>query len=388
LVLSDCTRSRLCSVKQDGSSWTAVCDASTANEAHLSGTISGSTVSWSSPDSQPCTATLQDGRLSGSCQSDSGSCAVSSDDPLPSPTCTTLPSQLLFDGCDLPTDACDVVQNGCNWQASCNDGATVFGGSIRSNNTLRWTLADGRSCRAPNGQTAPPAGTYSTTCTPPQGQQGDSCTVTTTAPEGLPTPPTCQPLPSTFVLQGCDFQTDYAGTLGDAICNVVQNGCVWQADCGDTILAGRANGSAYTWRTDDGSDCAGVLAQGKLSGSCEGSAGLCAFRQRDPAAPQGCLAAPQAITVDGCQLEGTCNIVQDGCNWQASCNSGAVTYDGVATDSELKLLTHISDVPYWCTLDETGTGWCSLDPSVNPDDATGAGLPPYCDIVGEAGSGG
>ncbi|HVW29995.1 MAG TPA: hypothetical protein VHC69_31755 [Polyangiaceae bacterium] len=380
LVLTDCQATRVCQLEQQGTDWKAVCD---AGATVLSGTVQGSTVAWHALDGSACTATLQNGHLNGTCQSDAGTCPVSSADPLPSATCLTVPSQILSDGCGSADTRCDVVQNGCTWQASCADGK-VFGGTATATG-LRWTAADRSSCRTAASNGTLPAGTLSGTCTPPSSNKtATACNFTLQRPADLPPDPVCQPLASSFVLDGCGFNTQYADTAGSPICRTTQNGCLWQTSCGDVSMSGRATDSTYTWTTSDGKNCTGTVTAGKLSGSCSDGTNTCAFQQRDPQPPQACQTVPPSLTIDGCGVQGSCVTVQDGCDWQALCN-GVVTYDGIATSTGLALLTHIDDAPFWCTLDIAGsaiTGSCAPYPVADG----GAGA--VCSISGAVASSG
>lgn len=352
LVLTDCQKTRVCQIEQHGSDWKAVCDAGATT---LTGSVQGTTATWKALDGSPCTATLKDGQLSGTCQpAAGGTCPVSSKEPLASATCLTVPSQLLVDGCGSADTRCDVVQNACTWQASCKDGK-VFGGTTTASQ-LRWTAADGSSCRSAASDGSLPAGALSGTCTPPRTNPNGivACNFTTQRPADLPADPVCQPLASSFVLAGCGFETQYDGlNSGDTICRTVQNGCLWQENCGDgLVLSGRATDATYSWTTSDGKKCTGSIVQGKLSGSCNNGTATCKFEQRapQPATPE-YATVPPSITIDGCGVQGACTTIQDGQDWQASCNDGAVIYNGVATSTGLALLTHIDDAPYWCTLD-------------------------------------
>lgn len=380
LVLTDCQATRVCQIEQQGTDWTAVCN---AGATVLTGTVQGSTVAWNAPNGSPCTATLQNGQLNGTCQSDSGTCPVSSTAPLPSATCLTVPSQILSDGCGSADTRCDVVQNGCTWQARCADGK-FFGGTATATG-LRWTAADRSSCRTAANNGTLPAGTLTGTCTPPSSNKtATACNFTLQRPANLPPDPVCQPLATSFVLDGCGFDTQYADNAGAPICRTIQNGCLWQTNCGDVSMGGRATDATYSWTTGDGKNCTGTVVQGKLSGSCSDGTNTCAFQQRDPQPPQACRTVPPSLTIDGCGVQGSCVTVQDGCDWQALCND-VVVYDGIATPTGLALLTHIDDAPFWCTLDIAGS---AISGSCTPYPVADSGAEAVCSISGAVTTGG
>ncbi|HEY0464587.1 MAG TPA: hypothetical protein VGC79_10275 [Polyangiaceae bacterium] len=375
LVLTDCQATRVCQLEQHGSDWKAVCN---NGATVLTGTVQGQTATWTATDGSPCTATLKDGQLSGTCQPAAGACPVSSKEAIPSPTCLTVPSQLLVDGCGSANTLCDVVQNACTWQATCQ-GGKVFGGTSTATR-LQWTAADGSSCRTATADGTLPAGALSGTCTPPRTNPAGvvACNFTTQTPQGLPPDPVCQALPSSFVFDGCGLDEQYGEATGPAICRTVQKGCLWQTNCYDWSLSGRATDSTYSWTTDDGKKCTGTLVNGKLSGSCSSTAGTCQFQQRDPLPPPAeCQTIPPSISIDGCQLQGTCTTTQDGCDWQAVCNN-SVVYSGIATSTGFALVSHINDAPFWCSLDVAGSaisGSCTPYPVVD-------GAAPLCSITG------
>src|SRR5262249_26520114 len=155
--------------------------------------------------------------------------------PLPSPSCLELPSSVAFAGCDLPAAACDVTQNACTFQASCA-GGLVFGGRGTTAGT-RWTNAGRRRRRPTLVARDPGPRKMNGSCTPPAGSGRTACDLTANPGPNAPPPPTCELLAPSFVLSGCGFTTNYGKLTGDAICNVTQRACVWQANCGDNILA-------------------------------------------------------------------------------------------------------------------------------------------------------
>lgn len=373
LVLTDCQATRVCQIEQHGNDWKAVCN---SGATVLTGRIDGVNATWTALDGAACSATLVDGQLVGSCEAAGGSCAVSSKEAIPSATCIALPSQLLVDGCGSAGTRCDVVQNACSWQATCNDGK-VFGGTTTATQ-VRWTASNRASCRSA-ADASLPAGTYAGACTPPSSNPTGivACNFTLDRPADLPADPVCQPLASSFVLEGCGLENQFADTNGPAICRTTQNGCLWQATCDDFAISGRAVGGAYSFTGPDGQKCSGALKDGKLEGSCTTSAGSCNFKQRDLQPAAGCASVPAAFSIDGCGVSGACKGLQDGCNWQATCND-SVVYSGVATPEHVALFTSISDAPFWCDLSvgtSSITGGCTPYPVV-------PGAEPLCSITG------
>jgi hypothetical protein len=331
--LVGCDADLLCQATQHGSTWEAVCGATT-----LTGKIDRrGKITWTAADGSACKARLKDGQLSGSCEAAAGVCEIASQAPLPSARCVELPSALTISGCGVESAQCELVQDACNWQASCDGGASVISGRATGSGA-RWDLPDGSRCR-----TTLVDGALVGTCTAPlaEGETvATTCDVSAAPPADVPPAPTCEPLASGFAIEGCGF---------DTLCNVYQRGCLWEATCGDTVLEGRAEGSSYEWTTEDGKECKGEVRDGKLAGFCKDGHDRCHFKQKDPVPSASCVTVPSNISVLGCELEGDCQILQDGCQWQAACNDAAVYYHGLADETGISLITHISDAEFLCT---------------------------------------
>jgi len=83
---------------------------------------------FTNADGQTCSASVEDGKLGGSCEGGGASCDFATVEPVPDPSCFQVPARVSSSGCDAEFD-CQVVQNGCDIAASCAGGSVAFAGT-------------------------------------------------------------------------------------------------------------------------------------------------------------------------------------------------------------------------------------------------------------------
>ena len=313
-----------CQVTQDGCTWQASC-----RGQKLSGEVQGSTVSFIDAAGQRCTGSLADGSFSGSCEGSAGaSCTFSANtQSTPGAYCAPLPRVVSgVTSCGKSLGTCEVIQDGCDYQASCNGGANLAYGTI-TGDSLRWdTVLDGKNFRCTGDLVN---GAVAGNCT----QRGaGSATPETCEDFALVAPPdgtggSCEAtLPSGgFALAGCGF---------DDLCFAAQRNCAWQVACGERVFSGIATSSnAFTWQTPEGRRCSASVTDGRFVGSCEGGGESCSFAPVERTSDASCFQLPARVSTGGCGAFWDCDVVQSGCDFQARCQGGAFSIAGTATTS-------------------------------------------------------
>jgi hypothetical protein len=370
-ALSGCGLPALCHLKQNGCNWEAKCGTRTLTGSGAAANAT-SFAGFTHPDGRACTLKITNGTVSGSCEGgDAGMCTFTTNaNPLPTPFCVDLPSKLTaLNICSTPpagaqnfsAQECDVVQNACSFQASCNAGADIISGTVTSDG-LRWDTAYGYRCTGvlANGSVT---GNCVQRTGVPDGGTPNTCPMTLTA---APTAPAdcAQDLPSKgFIVNGCS-------ALAGAICHVSQRGCIWQASCGTEVFSGRAPASGkYTFKTRLGAACEAKVEAGVFKGECKWGAGeSCQFSGDGIATAPGasCYAAPAAgFESSGCGADMTCvDLIQSGCDWQSRCTFGGSTriYYGKAVANGLKFPS--GNYECWAYKEATGerlVGGCSTN---------------------------
>jgi hypothetical protein len=215
--------------------------------------------------------------------------------------------------------------------------------------------------------------------TPPVSRESDSQVA---RPADAAMPSECAPLPASFALEGCGLP---------ALCHLEQTGCTWQAKCGAKKLVGQATGETSTFTLEDGRTCTGKLTGGVLKGGCTGGdAGMCAFSANaDPLPTPFCVELPSKLSaLDVCAqpppgakqfVAQSCDVIQSGCAFQASCNGGADVISGKATATGLRWDTSFN---YRCT--GTLEGGKIVGTCTQRGVAADAGTPGSCTLAADA----
>ena len=120
-ALSGCGLDDTCFAYQAGCVWEVAC----ADKA-FGGIARASNAFDFEVGGKSCTATVEDGVLTGNCEDDNTSCNFASVAPEADPSCFELPAQVSSSGCGSSL-ACSTVQNGCDWVASCASGEMLVG---------------------------------------------------------------------------------------------------------------------------------------------------------------------------------------------------------------------------------------------------------------------
>lgn len=262
-----------------------------------------------------CTGSVVDDQWVGSCtDSDGDSCEYTTvTDPDPVADCEKLPETISgVTACGVQHESCQVVQEGCRFQALCDD-QVAYGGWVDDTDLGWWFRIDGSWFR----------------CLGPLGDGGvvGSCIQSTRSGE----PATCdnfsvgvEPIdlgdcpnllqPDGFALEGCGF---------DGIHFAKERGCVWSIS-GEALSASgiSAADNDYSFQTEDGRSCAASVIEGRLQGICQGAGESCAFNAPPAAAPTSCTTLPATIASTGCGDPFACSVFQDGCRFGAKCADG------------------------------------------------------------------
>lgn len=287
---------------------------------------------------------------------------------LPGISCVELPSAFStfqFDTTDI--GECKLVQNNCNFMASCDD-AIVVGTATATGATFNYALKAKANAAAPvtDPPTAPSflkdanvnhpctttlsgdalqgtcsAGAYSV-------RGGTSLPATSVydfeAVASAPVPVCSAVGPFTedlFVLDSCQIleegEPNVPG-IGEPICAFQQNGCVWRVTCITDPVAPLVFGGKLTpgqtkveWKLTTGTPCEAAFdASGNLSGKCTvpGQAS-CALKSKAPAPAVGCPQLGGTFTSRGCGNDSDgipldCRLsLQNGCDFAAICDFNA-----------------------------------------------------------------
>lgn len=388
LSLSGCTTQGvgpLCTVQQAEGTFTANCGGT-----KLTGTVSkDGSVSLVKPETTSatgakvntsCTAKLAFGKLSGSCTEQVGAvgetapsstqCTLSSDPVVQASfACLELPKTLsslvlckegtTAGGTTVDAGACNIVQDGCNFQAECGSGVTLVGTVSATGVAFKQKLkaladavtpaggtpaflkgaevdhsctatVDGQKLTGSCGAGAAGRGTSNTSVCAVEGMSAvvaDSCApLTPSAGEFL------------FVLDSCDpLKNGIEGNpgIGEPVCAIRQNNCIWEVQCGSepTLhFEGRLSPTGerkLQWKLATGTPCeATVSASGKVSGKCQvPNQPACPLASKSPVAGgAACPAVPPGVDywVRGCGATNEDHFscaaaVQHGCNYMSAC---------------------------------------------------------------------
>jgi hypothetical protein len=313
-----------CSVQQDGCEFSMHCGGDEFGSS-ITGEGKAGDYAFILPDGAVCTGSM-DGKLSGSCVSPQGqSCDfVAEDKPKTSPFCTELPVSALTElsDCGVSYSRCEFFQDGCLFQASCDDGKRHVGGEIIGDKLGWWSIRDGFYYECAG---ALDGGKLDATCEPWIGHAGvplESCEVDANVVPREVAPICDETLPAAgFKLQGCGF---------DDICFATQTGCSWSLNCGGQLKTGVTDLAGDFTFTHQGQDCVGRVQNGEFVGSCSSEGASCSFAPVPVAPPNNCFALPARMQSTGCGPSLDCVVVQDGCEWQASCNGGQIPILGTA----------------------------------------------------------
>lgn len=400
LALSGCTGvGPLCTVAQTGGDLTANCGGrvftgtiSETREVQLTSApeqnAQGATVT------RTCTGELsRRGKLTADCAITTSAvgetpeatetCELVSDGTfLPSVGCMEVPTQIddvvlcvegeTSGGETIAAGSCHVVQDGCSFQAECENGLTLLGEARGSE--LRFTqtltaLADAQSLSG--GAPAFLAGaTVSHSCvgtldgTSLSGQcgagrsgRGGADTSVCSIVGSAVAPLECAPLaPSSeliFALDSCDpMKNGGEGEpgIGEPLCAFRQNNCIWEIQCGrDLLFTGRLQpgDTNFAWKLETGTQCEGAFSEtGVFNGVCAVPDLFSCNMWSKEASPGGetCPAAPigETVTSRGC---GNANgesmacreLAWHGCDFMAICSFSylqSVVFAGTASDHD------------------------------------------------------
>jgi len=367
----------LCSVTQDDCSFSANCGGKV-----FAGTLTAQGVyTMIPPDSTDaegtvtatsCLGELRAGKLIGQCTvstkptggaQTSESCTLAFDPVVRAGVeCLELPSVLedlvicdggaAAQGTTIEAGDCNVVQDGCTFQANCADDVVLTGSVTATGVSFRQTLKALADAQTPaSGTPAFLKGTdVSHTCTGAiegttltgscgAGASGRGGVNTSVCPIGasVATAPACGLLApaaeALFVLDSCELLKEgEEGTpgIGEPVCALRQNNCIWEVDCGgENVFGGKlkAGSRKAEWRLATGTPCeASFDAQGKMTGKCTVPGQAACVLSSKTAVPGGadCVVLPQGTTFDsnGCgggPLE--CRLaMQHGCNFKSICS--------------------------------------------------------------------
>jgi len=165
-VFEGCEQEVPCQIDQRGCIWQASCGATV-----FGGRAGGQDFTWVDDKERSCSARSVSGSFAGVCRGPYGHrCAFEDRDPVPGTGCLNVPARLTVQGCGWDTN-CSVIQDGCVWQASCNDGDISFAGTTDAQ-SLAWNVGNRYPCTA-----ASSAGGFNGTC-----QNGSQQCAVTIAP--------------------------------------------------------------------------------------------------------------------------------------------------------------------------------------------------------------
>jgi len=280
----------------------------------------------------------------------------------PAITCLELPKTLdaltickegaAAGGTTIAAGKCSVVQDGCNFQAECQNDLVLAGTVTETGVSFAQTLKALADAQKPtNGNPAflkgadvrhtctgtvtgaNLAGTCGAGATGRGGTNTSVCAVESTL-SGLP--PVCSSLvpgdAKLFALDSCTLLKEGEGAnagIGEPVCAYRQNNCVWDVQCGSDLHFGGRFPDATTkkaeWRLDTGTPCEATFdANGKLTGKCTvpGQA-ACALTSKT-AVPGGSTCSTlqgNSFTTKGCAGGSTVcsDTLQHGCNFMAVC---------------------------------------------------------------------
>lgn len=308
------------------------------------------------------------------------SCELFSDPViLPGIACLELPRTLsdvvlCSEGADnggetIDAGSCSVVQDGCVFQAECEDDRVLTGSvtatGVRFDQNLT-ALADAEgeapaffagemvshSCSGElEGNSL--TGSCSAGRAGRRGTDTSVCALSAGIPE---LPASCDNLAPTsehlFVLDSCDLLKNGEGGadtgIGEPICAVRQNSCIWEVQCGqELVFSGRIApaDTKLSWQLATGTPCeASFDSEGKMSGSCQVAGELaCPLSSKDPVpggAECGLLPESTGFYGRGCGDHGgarlTCSsTMQHGCDFMATCAfAGPLLVAGSASVNE------------------------------------------------------
>lgn len=345
-----------CHVEQQGCAWEASCRGQV-----LRGEGAGNSYPFIDNEGRVCTGSIVDGRFAGSCVDESEqTCEFQANEaPALKPYCAPLPKTISnVTACGESHASCDVIQDGCTYQASCNGGADLISGTVQDN-SLRWDttvagksvrctgeLVDGKvagSCAERGRDIVDPLTCDDFAIDAPSDGAGGSCEET---------------LPSEgFALAGCGL---------DNLCFATQRNCVWQVACGEQVYGGTASeANQFAFTTADGRSCTGSVVDGEFVGSCEGGGESCQFAPTELAPIAGCFEVPARVQTGGCGAFWDCDVVQSGCDFQARCQGGEYAITGTARPTGI---TFPGLTGYTCAADVNEDGTRLLGECTRPND--------------------
>lgn len=289
------------------------------------GSLRGRDVTFAVSDDLSCTGRVQRNRIVGECTDGAGATCdfVTDTDPDPVPFCATLDGDFRdVSVCGESYAGCDVIQDGCRFQASCDDASRIVYGSVDGADlSLFYRTDDGSrfiGCSGPivdDEVTGECAQRWPRDDPDPVVCDGLQASVPTrthgTCAETLPD--------DGFVLAGCGL---------DGMWFTAQQDCLWQVFGKSGVLSGVAPWhNLYFFHSPQGQWCHGTVAGGEFKGLCIGRGGACWFDTVEPSPDPGVFQLPAAVTSSGCGPSLACKTVQDGDLFAAGCGAGIV-YEG------------------------------------------------------------
>lgn len=359
------------------------------------------------------------GRVRATCQvttevegeANTESCQLRTDPQLlPSVECIELPSELQgLTICGGEADAelslgnCRVVQDGCEFQAECEDGTTFTGSAtstgIRFDQTFP-ALADAET-PAEGGDPAFTIGeavshrcsaqldgdTWVGECAAGRAGRGGTNTSVCAVEASGEAATTCDPISplgeeQIFVLDGCENLkngVDGEPGIGEPLCAFRQNNCIWEIQCGrDLVFSGRVEPgeTKLEWLLDTGTACEGSFTEsGEFTGVCAVPDLFSCSLGTKEAAPgsDSCPSAPigEPVTSRGCgngsgDAMACRELLWHGCDFMAICSFSSMqslVFTGTASEKNNAGYLDLTGIGDWsCHVEEPTPEALEADP--------------------------
>lgn len=322
----------------------------------------------------------------------------------PSVTCLDLPKTLddltickegaAAGGTTIAAGKCSVIQDGCNFQATCANDVTLAGTVTKTAVSFRQTLEALADAQTPTTGTNPmptflKGADVAHTCTATiegtslkgscgagaSGRTGVNTSVCAVESTVSGKPPVCSALSTKeeqlFVLDSCELLKEGEGVnpgIGEPVCALRQNNCIWEVQCGEDLkFSGRlpdATTKTAQWRLETGTPCEAAFdSAGKLVGKCTvPGQDACELTSKPAVAGGvGCPALPLGTQfyTKGCAGGSTVcsDTLQHGCNFLALCDFAGSHSDLIIAGKASKTAANRSRLDF----NGTGTYQCYVE---------------------------
>lgn len=353
-LLQGCERSLLCQLQQQGDKFQAYCD-----DQLLTGQCTGDgQLHFELPSGQTCLGAIRNDQITAECNNVNGSesnalgsnttgnsCNVSwKTNLLASPGCVKMPTVESLEVCGVQALGCTWLANSCSVQAVCNGGQLVLHGelvgdrlsvqtdTLRCSGVISGDFLEGNCTRGDDSQ-----------CSFQMNSQnsGASGTQALDCPGQWPTPG--------FSLSGCERE--------GSVCHLRRRDCLWEIACGNEVYGGQLATSTDPLRFTSqlGANCTAQVTESGLAGDCEWGSEYCQFTQVTPPERLSCAPLPPELRLEYCGKTTACQVVQNGCQWQALCQQNALRISGsqgLAGPLDLAIGAATA-----CTLSSAASGW-------------------------------